>query len=249
MLFYFLPDSIIIPVIIAVLSVHLTSICTSLYLHRSVTHKGVVFKYPVSLLMRIWLWLGTGVNTKEWVACHRKHHAFTDKTGDPHSPKVEGFWHVMIGGIFLYQKAVKDKLMVEKYGTGSPEDWIERNIFRKFKGEGLFVLLAAYVVLLGFIWGPLVWLIQISWTPLSGQIINGIGHFIGYRNSNTKDASKNIIPFGIGILGEELHNNHHTNPASPKFSKKWWEFDLGWAYIKLLEIIRLANINYAFKHV
>ncbi|MBD0296422.1 MAG: fatty acid desaturase [Flavisolibacter sp.] len=223
---------------------HFTSICSSLYLHRSMTHRGVIFKPSVSFLMRLWLWLATGMNTRQWVAIHRKHHAFPDKEGDPHSPIVKGFWAIMIYGVKYYREAGRDEAMIEKYGKGCPNDWWERNVFSKYQSLGIFILLGVYLLLFGLVWGPIVWLIQMAWMPFIGQIVNGIGHYFGYRNTDSKDHSRNIIPVGVVIVGEELHNNHHANPASPKFSQKWFEFDLGWVYIRILSFLGLAEINY-----
>ncbi len=245
MIFHFLPETFWIPLAVVLISGHLTSISSSLYLHRSMTHKGVIFAAPISFLMRLWLWMATSINTKEWVACHRKHHAFPDQEEDPHSPYQTGFFRVLFGGVFQYRKAIADKDMVEKFGKGCPNDWLERNLFEKYKNWGVLVIAIADVALFGFAWGAAVWVGQILWMINIGHIVNAAGHKIGYRNTDVDDHSTNIIPIGIIIAGEELHNNHHANPASPKFSRKWYEFDMGWMYIKLLSMVNLANVRYS----
>jgi stearoyl-CoA desaturase (delta-9 desaturase) len=193
--------------------------------------------------MRFWLWLTTGMVTKEWVAIHRKHHRFTDKPEDPHSPWVYGIWNVLIRGVLLYKKAAEDKQVVNQYGVGTPDDWIERNIYTKYSWLGILILL--HINLFCFsLWGILIWLVQMIWIPFwAAGVINGLGHWIGYRNNDTNDKSKNIVPFGIIIGGEELHNNHHNNPASPKLSLKWWEIDLGYIWLRLFLLLRLAKLN------
>jgi stearoyl-CoA desaturase (delta-9 desaturase) len=193
--------------------------------------------------MRFWLWLTTGMVTKQWVAIHRKHHSQCEKPGDPHSPHVYGIWRVFFGGAFLYHDASKDKQMIESYGKGTPDDWIEKNIYSKHSRLGITLLL--FINLLCFSWwGLLVWLVQMIWIPFwAAGVVNGIGHWFGYRNTNTKDKSKNIIPIGLIIGGEELHNNHHHKPASAKLSEKWFELDIGWFWIKLLSYIGLIKIK------
>lgn len=245
MIFYFVPESFWIPLAFILITGHFTSISSSLYLHRSITHKGVEFAAPVSFLMRTWLWLATGMSTKEWVACHRKHHAFPDEEEDPHSPVQKGFWSVMLGGVFHYRKAVADKEMVEKFGKGCPNDWLEKNVYTKYRQYGIFILMGINLLLFGFLWGPIVWVGQVLWMIFIGHVVNGMGHKVGYRNTDVDDHSTNIMPVGILIAGEELHNNHHANPASPKFSRKWYEFDMGWVYIKTLSLIGLAKVRYS----
>jgi stearoyl-CoA desaturase (Delta-9 desaturase) len=224
---------------------HITNICITLYLHRAMTHEGVRFHPAVEHFMRLWLWLTTATNTREWVAVHRKHHAFADREGDPHSPTVEGFWSIMLGGVFFYQRAVKDQEMLEKYGKGCPDDWIERKLYRPYQSLGLFLMLGVDILLFGPLVGFLVWTGMVVWLPIFGNVINGAGHALGYRNFRTKDDSHNLFPLGIWILGEELHNNHHADPKSAKFKAHWWEFDIGWFYIRLLSFFRLANVVYA----
>ena len=224
---------------------HITNICVTLYLHRAATHGGVRFHPVVEHFMRGWLWLTTGMNTKEWVAVHRKHHAFSDRPGDPHSPHEEGFWQIVLGGLWFYKEATSDKEMLEKYGKGTPEDWVEHNVYSKWRWGGLFTMMAVDVFLFGPVLGLIVWTGMAVWIPIFGQVINGVGHALGYRNFDTKDHSRTIYPLGLWIVGEELHNHHHADPRSAKFQARWWEFDIGWLYIRLLSAFRLAEIVYA----
>jgi stearoyl-CoA desaturase (delta-9 desaturase) len=234
-----------VPVLYIIAVGHITNLCVTLYLHRSATHEGVVFHPLVSGLMRFWLWLTTGMNTREWVACHRKHHAFSDREGDPHSPANEGLAAIVFGGVFFYREAVKDQDMIEKYGRGCPEDWMERNVYSRFAFWGLLVMMVIDILLFGVGWGLVAWSAMAVWIPIFGNVINGVGHAVGYRNFDTKDESRNIIPLGLWIVGEELHNNHHADPRSAKFKAKWYEFDIGWVYIRMLSMLRLANVIYA----
>lgn len=226
---------------------HITNICTTLYLHRSATHGGVKFHPIVEHAMRFWLWATSGAVTKEWVAVHRKHHAYADREGDPHSPTVEGLANIALTGVFFYRRAARDKQMVEKYGKGCPDDWIERNVYSSdvWRSAGVFSMMIVDIWLFGFGLGLLVWSAMTIWMPIMGNIINGIGHAIGYRTFGTADHSRNIYPWGIWILGEELHNNHHADPKSAKFKAHWWEFDIGWFYIRLLQPLGLAEVVYA----
>jgi stearoyl-CoA desaturase (delta-9 desaturase) len=179
--------------------------------------------------------------TRQWVAVHRKHHRFTEQDGDPHSPHVHGFWRVLFTGAGLYHSASKDSAMVTQYGAGTPDDWMERNVYSKHSKLGILLMLLIDIVLFGW-WGLVVWGIQMIWIPFwAAGVINGIGHWTGYRNGTTKDHSRNISPLGIVIGGEELHNNHHLDPANPRLSRRWFEFDIGWAYIRLLSVLRLAH--------
>ena len=234
-----------IPLLYAVIVGHISNLCVTLFLHRSATHEGVKFAPPVEHFMRMWLWLTTGMNTKEWVAVHRKHHAFADREGDPHSPVNEGLFQICFGGVFFYREAAKDRETVEKYGKGVPDDAIERKLYSSHRFTGLLIMLAVDLALFGVSVGLMVWVAMAVWIPIFGNVINGIGHAIGYRNFNTKDESRNIIPFGIWIVGEELHNNHHADPRSAKFKAKWYEVDIGWAYIRLLQAVRGAKVIYA----
>ncbi len=222
---------------------HITIVCVTLYLHRSQAHRAVEFHPAVSHFMRFWLWLTTGMVTKQWVAIHRKHHRFTDEEDDPHSPVHYGIWHVLFKGAALYHEASKDKDMVDSYGRGTPDDWVERNIYSAHSRLGIGILLLLNLAIFGWM-GAIVWGVQMLWIPFwAAGVINGVGHWWGYRNGETRDTSTNISPWGIIIGGEELHNNHHLAPASAKLSSKWWEFDIGWAYIKLLQFCKLAVVK------
>ena len=224
------------------IATHITIASVTIYLHRSQAHMSVYLHPLVSHFMRFWLWLTTGMVTKEWVSSHRKHHAFCEREGDPHSPKIYGIWRVLFGGAFLYRNAVKDKSMVERYGRGTPDDWIERKLYSRFPASGILILLGLDIVLFGALAGFLAWGVQMLWIPFwAAGVINGLGHFVGYRSFQVKDNSTNLIPWGILIGGEELHNNHHRYAASPKLSVKPWEFDIGWAYIRLFEMLGLAR--------
>ena len=193
--------------------------------------------------MRLWLWLSTGMNTKEWVAIHRKHHQASDTAADPHSPKVYGIWRVLFGGAFLYIKAKQDKDMINKLGAGTPNDWIERNVYTPHPLLGILLMLVIDLVLFGPV-GFVVWGVQMLWIPFwAAGIINGLAHWWGYRNYEVDDTSRNLLPIGIWIGGEELHNNHHGKGASAKFSLKWYEVDIGWIYIKILRSLRLAKVR------
>ena len=234
-----------IKIIYLLITTHLTIVSVTLFLHRGQAHRGIVFHPLLSHFMRFWLWLTTGMVTKEWVAIHRKHHRYSDESGDPHSPIVFGIWRVLFSGALLYSEASKDKKMVEQYGVGTPDDWVERNLYSKFPWLGIILLL--HINLLCFsLWGLLLWLVQMIWIPLhAAGIINGIGHWWGYRNGITKDNSRNILPWGIWIGGEELHNNHHLDPSSVKLSRRWWEIDIGYVWLKLFIMLKLAKIKYA----
>ena len=227
---------------------HITIVSVTLYLHRGMAHRGIIFSPILSHFMRFWLWLTTGMVTKEWVAVHRKHHRFCEKPGDPHSPHIYGIVNVLFGGAWLYAKATDDKQMIDQYGAGTPDDWIEKNLYSKFSLHGVILLLILNTILFNG-WGIIIWLIQMAWIPFwAAGVVNGLGHWFGYRNNDTKDRSKNIIPFGFIIGGEELHNNHHDSPASPKLSQKWWEMDVGWWWLKLFLKMKLCELrNYEEK--
>ncbi len=223
--------------------VQITIACVTLYLHRSQTHKAVQFHPAVNHFMRFWLWLTTGMVTKQWVAIHRKHHQASDTEADPHSPQVYGIKRVLFGGAFLYHKASKDTAMIDKLGVGTPNDWLERNLYSAHSRLGILILLVVDLLFFGS-WGLLVWGIQMIWIPLwAAGVINGLAHWWGYRNTDTKDTSRNLLPIAIWIGGEELHNNHHADGAKAKFSQKPWEFDIGWLYIKILEKLKLATVR------
>ena len=230
-------------IIATLVMVQITIACVTLYLHRSQSHRGVTFHPVIAHAMRFWLFLTTGMITKQWVAVHRKHHRFDDAEGDPHSPHVFGIWTVFFKGALLYNNASKDKQMVRQYGVGTPDDWIERNLYTAHSRLGIVLMLIINLCLFG-LWGWLVWIVQLVWIPLwAAGVVNGVGHWWGYRNTDTKDFSRNIVPWDFWVGGELLHNNHHADPASPKLSRKWWEFDIGWMYIKILEKLKLAQIR------
>lgn len=222
---------------------HITIICVTLFLHRSQAHRSIIFNPILSHFMRFWLWLTTGMVTKQWVAIHRKHHRYSDMDGDPHSPHVFGIWRVLFKGALLYNDASKDKIMVDTYGVGTPDDWLERNIYSPHSRLGISLLFVFNIIVFGWL-GILIWGIQMIWIPFwAAGVINGLGHWIGYKNGHTKDYSRNISPWGIVIGGEELHNNHHLEPASPKLSKNWFEFDIGWMWFKIFETLKLARLK------
>jgi stearoyl-CoA desaturase (delta-9 desaturase) len=222
---------------------HLTIVSVTLYLHRCQSHRGIEFHPVIAHAMRFWLWLTTGQNTKQWVAIHRKHHQATDVEGDPHSPHIFGIKTVVTTGWYLYNKAAKDADFVMQYGKGTPKDWIERKLYTPHHRLGILLMLIIDLLFFGP-WGLLVWGVQMVWIPFwAAGMINGMGHWWGYRNGETKDYSRNISPIGIIVGGEELHNNHHLDPASPKFSRRWFEIDIGWVYIRILCALKLAKLR------
>jgi stearoyl-CoA desaturase (delta-9 desaturase) len=222
---------------------HITIVCVTLFLHRGQAHRSIEFHPILSHFMRLWLWLTTGMTTKQWVAIHRKHHQKTDEAGDPHSPHVYGIWHVLFKGAGLYHSASKDSAMIQQYGVGTPDDWIEKRLYTPHSRLGILLMLIIDLILFGP-WGMIVWGVQMIWIPFwAAGVVNGLGHWWGYRNGYTKDHSRNIIPFGIIIGGEELHNNHHLAPANPKLSRRWFELDIGWMWFKLFEAAKLAALR------
>lgn len=222
---------------------HITIVCVTLFLHRGQAHRGIKFHPALEHFMRAWLWLTTGMVTKHWVAIHRKHHRYSDQPGDPHSPHVYGVWRVLFQGAALYHAASKDKVMVDSYGVGTPADWMEHNVYTRHSRLGIGILFLFNTLVFGWI-GAVIWLVQMAWIPFwAAGVINGIGHWAGYRNGITKDCSRNISPWGIIIGGEELHNNHHLDPANPKLSRRQFEFDIGWAWLKVFEFCKLAKIS------
>lgn len=231
-------------VIVTLVLTHITMISVTLFLHRSQAHRALELHPGVAHFFRFWLWFTTGMKTKEWVSVHRKHHARCETEEDPHSPVVEGIKTVLWQGAELYRHAKKDSETLEKYGKGTPNDWLEKYVYSaKFMHgkQGIVLLLLIQLILFG-VPGIVMWGVEMAWTPFfAAGVINGLGHFFGYRNFECPDASRNIIPWGILIAGEELHNNHHTYGNSAKLSVKWWEFDIGWFYIRLLETLRLAK--------
>ena len=223
--------------------VQITIACVTLYLHRSQTHRAVQFHPAVNHIMRAWLWLTTGMVTRQWVAIHRRHHQRSDQEGDPHSPQIYGIWRVLFGGAFLYHSASKDTAMVDSLSKDCPNDWIERNLYSAHSRSGILLMPVIDCLLFGP-WGLLVWGIQMIWIPFwAAGVVNGLSHWWGYRNVETPDTSRNLIPWGFWIGGEELHSNHHADGANAKFSQKWWEFDIGWAYISILRFFRLATVR------
>ena len=221
---------------------HITIVAVTLFLHRGQAHKGIVFHPILSHFFRFWLWLTTGMVTKQWVAIHRKHHVYSDNEGDPHSPHVFGIWRVFLKGAGLYHLASKDTAMVEKFGVGTPDDWLERNIYTPHSRLGILLMLVIDLVLFGP-WGFIVWGVQMLWVPFhAAGVINGLGHWWGYKNGPTRDKSRNLIPWGIWIGGEELHNNHHLDPASVRLSRRWFELDVGYLWLRLFTTIGLAKI-------
>ncbi len=222
--------------------VQITIACVTLYLHRSQAHKAVTFHPAVAHFMRFWLWMTTGMNTKEWVAVHRKHHQASDTPTDPHSPQIYGIWTVLFKGALLYVKAKQDP-EVMKLGVGTPNDWMENKVYTPHPFLGILLMLVIDLLFFGPI-GLIVWGVQMLWIPFwAAGVINGLAHWWGYRNYDVKDTSRNILPIAFWIGGEELHNNHHGEGASAKFSRKWYEFDIGWFYIKVLEKLKLATIR------
>ena len=230
-------------VIYALVTTHITIVSVTIYLHRHQAHRAMDLHAIPAHFFRFWLWLGTGQVTKEWVSIHRKHHAKCETMEDPHSPQAHGIKTVFWKGAELYRAESKNKETIKKFGHGTPSDWIERNVYTRFSWQGVGLMLVLNLALFGAA-GLAVWAVQMAWIPVTAAgIINGIGHYWGYRNFEAPDASTNISPWGIMIGGEELHNNHHTYPTSAKFSVKPYEFDIGWVYIRTLEKMGLAAVK------
>lgn len=222
---------------------HITIAGVTIFLHRCQAHRALDLHAIPSHFFRFWLWLTTGMVTKEWAAIHRKHHAKCETEEDPHSPVTRGIRKVLLEGAELYRAESKNPETMQKYGHGTPDDWIERNLYTKYSALGIVLMLIINVLLFGVI-GLTVWAVQMLWIPIhAAGVINGIGHYWGYRNYDCTDASTNIFPIGIWIGGEELHNNHHTFGTSAKFSTKWYEFDIGWGYIRIMETLGLAKVK------
>ncbi len=227
----------------AIVVTHITIAAVTIYLHRSQAHRALDLHPLVSHFFRAWLWLTTGMVTKEWVAIHRKHHAKCETADDPHSPVTRGIKTVLYTGSELYRTEAKVQETLDKYGHNTPADWIERNLYSRFTWQGVALMMIINLLLFGAA-GASVWALQMAWIPITAAgIINGIGHYWGYRNFEAADASTNISPWGIIIGGEELHNNHHTYPTSAKLSVKPYEFDIGWMYIRMMEIAGLAKVR------
>jgi stearoyl-CoA desaturase (delta-9 desaturase) len=231
-------------VIAALALTHVTIVAVTVFLHRHQTHRALELHPAVSHFFRLWLWLTTGMVTKQWAAIHRKHHAKVETPEDPHSPQVLGINRVLWGGVLLYVKESRNRETIERYGHGTPDDWLERHVYSRYLKLGLTLMGLADVILFGIVPGALIYLTQIAWIPFwAAGVINGVGHYWGYRNWSTGDASTNIVPWGILIGGEELHNNHHAFTTSAKLSNKWYELDIGWMYIRMLELLGLAKVN------
>jgi len=230
-------------VVVALVFTHITIASVTIFLHRHQAHRALDLHPLVSHFFRFWLWLTTGMVTKEWAAIHRKHHAKCETAEDPHSPQVLGIRKVLREGSELYRAESKNQETLDKYGHGTPSDWIERHLYTPHSAKGIALMFMLNILLFGPI-GITIWAVQMMWIPITAAgIINGIGHYWGYRNYEAADASTNIVPWGILIGGEELHNNHHTFASSAKLSSKWWEFDIGWFYIRTLETFGLAHVK------
>src|SRR5580765_5937388 len=231
-------------VLVALVLVQITIASVTIFLHRHQAHRALDLHPVVSHLFRLWLWLTTGMVTKEWAAIHRKHHAKCETAEDPHSPQIHGINRVLWLGVFLYVKESYNKDTLERYGHGTPDDWMERNLYTRYAVVGVLLMALIDVLAFGVVPGALIWLTQIAWIPFwAAGVINGVGHYFGYRSYDVADASTNIVPWGILIGGEELHNNHHAFASSAKLSSKWYELDIGWLYIRLLETFGLATVK------
>ncbi|WJF89610.1 acyl-CoA desaturase [Paraburkholderia bonniea] len=222
---------------------HVTIIGVTVYLHRCQAHRALELHPAVAHFFRLWLWMTTGMLTGQWAAIHRKHHAKCETEEDPHSPQTRGIWKVLLEGAELYRAEAKNEETMRKFSHGTPNDWIERNVYTRYPILGVSLLMVLNVALFGVV-GLTIWAVQMVWIPFwAAGVVNGIAHFWGYRNFNSSDASTNILPWGILIGGEELHNNHHTYATSAKLSNKWFEFDIGWMYIRILSALRLATVK------
>jgi stearoyl-CoA desaturase (delta-9 desaturase) len=230
-------------VVVALALTHVTIAAVTIYLHRGQAHRGLDLHPAVAHFFRFWLWLTTGMVTKEWVAIHRKHHAKVETAEDPHSPQTRGIRTLLLRGAELYRAESRNLETLEKYGVGTPDDWVERNIYTPYSWEGVGLMLIINLMLFGPI-GATIWAVQMAWIPVTAAgIVNGIGHYWGYRNFSCEDASRNIVPWGILIGGEELHNNHHAYGTSARLSSQWYEVDIGWMYIRGLETLGLATVR------
>ena len=230
-------------VVYTLVTTHITIAAVTIFLHRAQAHRSLDLHAVPSHFFRFWLWLGTGMVTKEWVAIHRKHHAKCETADDPHSPQTRGLDTVMWRGAELYRAESKNLDTIQKFGHGTPDDWVERNVYTRFGWQGVGLMLIVNLVLFGAA-GAAVWAVQMLWIPFwAAGVVNGVGHYWGYRNFEAQDASTNLSPWGIVIGGEELHNNHHTYPTSAKFSVKPYEFDIGWAYIWLMQTVGWAKVK------
>ncbi len=230
-------------VIYTLVVTHITIVTVTVFLHRYQAHRALDLHPAIEHFFRFWLWLTTGMVTRQWVAVHRKHHACVETKDDPHSPQVYGIKKLLLEGTELYRVGTKDQETLEKYGHGTPDDWMERNVYTKHGKVGVGSMLVINILVFGPL-GLTVWAVQMLWIPIfAAGIVNGLGHYWGYRNFECPDASTNISPWGILIGGEELHNNHHAFASSAKLSSKWWEFDIGWMYIKIFALLGLARVK------
>ncbi|MEK6347155.1 MAG: fatty acid desaturase [Burkholderia sp.] len=230
-------------VLFTLAATHVTILGVTIYLHRCQAHRALDLHPIVSHFFRLWLWMSTGMLTGQWAAIHRKHHAKCETEEDPHSPQTRGIWKVLLEGAELYRAEAKNEETLRKFSHGTPNDWIERNVYSKYTILGVSLMMVIDVALFGIV-GLSVWAVQMIWIPFwAAGVVNGLAHFWGYRNFNSADASTNLIPWGIVIGGEEMHNNHHTFATSAKFSNKWYEFDIGWMYIRILSAFKLAKVK------
>jgi stearoyl-CoA desaturase (Delta-9 desaturase) len=231
-------------VLVTLALTHVTIAAVTIYLHRHQAHRALDLHAIPSHFFRFWLWMTTGMLTKEWAAIHRKHHAKCETPEDPHSPKTYGINRVLWSGVLLYVAESRNKETMERYGHGTPDDWMERNVY-KYSLMGPTLMGVIDVAMFGVVPGLIILTVQLAWIPFwAAGVINGIGHWFGYRNFNSADMSRNIVPWGIWIGGEELHNNHHAYGTSAKLSNKWYEFDIGWMYIRILEMMGLARVKF-----
>jgi len=230
-------------ILVTLVLTHVTIVSVTVYLHRAQAHRALDLHPLLAHFFRFWLWMTTGMITREWVGVHRRHHARCETPEDPHSPQVKGLGKVLWEGAELYRDATRDTDMIERYSHGTPDDWLERRVYTPWNFVGVSLMLVIDFVLFG-VAGVAVWAIQMVWIPFfAAGVINGVGHYWGYRNFQSPDAATNISPWGILIGGEELHNNHHAFPSSARLSARWWEFDIGWMYIRLFELFRLARVR------
>jgi stearoyl-CoA desaturase (delta-9 desaturase) len=230
-------------ILVVLLLTHVTIVSVTVYLHRCQAHRALDLHPALAHFFRFWLWLTTGMVTREWVGVHRRHHARCEMPEDPHSPQILGLNKVLWEGAELYRDATKREDLIERYAHGTPDDWIERHLYRRFSVVGVSIMLLIDVALFGVL-GVAAWAVQMVWIPFfAAGVINGVGHYLGYRNFQSPDAATNIVPWGIVVGGEELHNNHHAFPSSAKFSARWWEFDIGWLYIRLFSLLGLARVR------
>ncbi len=228
---------------ITLLLTHITIASVTIFLHRHQAHHALSLNPAISHFFRFWLWLTTGIVTREWVAIHRKHHARCETADDPHSPRFKGILSVLFGGLWLYRKEARNQETLVKFGQGTPDDWLEHHLYGAHPSLGIVLMALVDLALFGLP-GLVILAVQMVWIPFwAAGVINGLGHYWGYRGFETSDASTNIVPWGILIGGEELHNNHHAYAASARLSNKWWEIDLGWAYIRLLAMCKLAQVK------